>query len=104
MAKSPNEHIRDLSLEVRAIRERETALRDHLDDLKARDEKREKENAEIRRELTEVRQENAVLKQQLQDHVKHNELSDARRWAFVLAFMSALLALASGLIISLTRK
>jgi hypothetical protein len=84
--------------------QREAALRDHCNDLRARDEKREKENAELRRELAEARQEIAVLRQQLQDHVRHTELSDARRWTVILALLGAALSLAGGLIVALARK
>jgi predicted RNase H-like nuclease (RuvC/YqgF family) len=115
VAKSPTDHIRDLTAQVRVLEDRDATRRAELEELKSvvrrereerkgADEKHQNEIAELRRELAETRQEAAVLKQQLQDHVKHTELSDARRWAFVLAFVSALLALASGLIITLARK
>jgi predicted nucleic acid-binding Zn-ribbon protein len=104
VAKSPTEHIRELSVEIRAITERESALRDQFTDLKERDEKREKENAELRRELTDVRQENAVLRQQLQDHIKQTDLADNRRWALIVLLLGAVLSLASGLIVTLAKK
>lgn len=50
----------------------------------------------------------SALRQQLQDHIKHTELSDTRRWALIVALIVALLgaalSLASGLIVSLSRK
>lgn len=115
MAKTPTDHIRDLTAQVRVLEDRDATRRADLDELKARlqqeiDErktaevKNREEFAQLHRELAEARQENAVLKQQLQDHIKHTELSDSRRWALILAFVSALLALASGLIVALARK
>jgi hypothetical protein len=104
VAKSPAEQIRELGLEVRAITEREAALRDHFADLKERDGKREKENLDLRRELAEVRQENAVLSQQLQDHIRQVELWDSRGWSLIVLPVGAVMSLASGLIITLARK
>ena len=104
MAKSPNEQIRDLALELRALREREMALRDQFADLKAADEKRREETAALQRETAELRQENAILKQQLQDHIKQVELWDNRRWSLIVLLIGAVLSLASGLIATLARK
>lgn len=104
MAKSSPEQIRDLALEVRAITEREAALRDHFADLKEQDKKRENENAELRRELADTRQEMAVLKQQLQEHIKRTDLADSRRWGLIILTLGAIFSMASGLILALTRK
>jgi flagellar biosynthesis GTPase FlhF len=111
VAKSPTEQVRELALEVRAIAERERAVREYLADLKARDEKREreienlrKENAELRREVSDSRQETAVLKQLLNDHVKKTETQEARRWTIVLALLGGVLTLATGSILTLLRK
>jgi AcrR family transcriptional regulator len=111
VAKSPTEQVRDLALEVRALAERERAVREYLADLKARDEKREREladlrneNAELRREVADGRQETALVKQQLADHMKRAETGDTRRWGLVVMFLSALLALASSLVVNLVRK
>lgn len=111
MAKSPSEQVRDLALEVRAIAERERAVREYLADLKARDEKREreiadlrKENAELRREVADSRQETALLKQQLADHLKSADTADTRRWGVIVVFLSTVLSLLSGLVVALVRK
>jgi predicted nucleic acid-binding Zn-ribbon protein len=104
VAKSPSEQIRDLNLEVRATTERASALRDHITDMKARDEKRQDELIEIRRELATLRQENAVLRQQLQDHVAQYQEWDRRRWGLIVMLIGAVLSLASGLIVTLARK
>lgn len=86
------------------MRERELALRDHCTDIKERDAKREKENADLRRELAEARQETAVLKQQLQDHVAQYQEWDRRRWGLIVLLLGAVLSLASGLIVTLAKK
>jgi cell division septum initiation protein DivIVA len=111
VAKSPSEQVRDLALEVRAIAERERAVREYLADLKARDEKRErdiadlrKENAELRREVSDARQEAAVLKQQVAELTKQKDTGDARRWGVIVMFLSGLLSLATALVVALVRK
>jgi hypothetical protein len=104
VAKSAPELIRELTVDLRVQEERLDSLQDEVNQRKAADEKRREEIAELRRELAEDRQENAVLKQQLQDHVKHTELSDARRWTMILALLGAALSLAGGLIVALARK
>jgi type IV secretory pathway component VirB8 len=97
VAKSPTEQIRELTVQVAILAERDVVRQQEISELKARGEQERDARQRIEVELS-------ALKQQLQDHVKHTELSDARRWAFVLAFLSALLALASGLIVALVRK
>lgn len=57
----------------------------------------EKANADLR-------QENALTRQQLAEHLKRVEVWDARRWALVAVLMAALLSLASGLVVALARK
>lgn len=112
MAKSPTEHVRELNLEVRALAEREAALRTLVSDLRAADEQRREEIAELRRnelgelrqELALVRQENAVLRQQLQDHIRQVELWDGRRWGLFVLLIGAVLSLASGLIVTLAKR
>jgi predicted nucleic acid-binding Zn-ribbon protein len=104
VAKSPSEQIRDLNLEVRAMAERESALRDHITDMKIRDAKRQDELVEVRNELALLRQENAVLRQQLQDHIAQYQEWDRRKWALIVMLIGAVLSLASGLIVTLARK
>ena len=56
------------------------------------------------RAITELRQENAVLRQRLDDHLKRVETWSARLWALVPVLIGAVLSLASGLIVTLARK
>ena len=58
----------------------------------------------LRRELAEARQENAILKQQFQDHIKQVEIWDNRRWTLFVLLVGAVMSLASGLIVALARK
>jgi len=58
----------------------------------------------FREELAASKQENAVLRQQLQDHVKQVEVWDNRRWGLFVLLIGAVLSLASGLIVTLARK
>ena len=55
-------------------------------------------------ELADLRQENALTRQQLAEHLKRVEVWDARRWALVAVLMAALLSLASGLVVALARR
>jgi predicted nucleic acid-binding Zn-ribbon protein len=115
VAKSPAEQFRDLALELRGVTEREAALRDHIGDLRQRDGKHEneirelrKENADLRLAVAEARAaaqtEIATLRQQLQGLLAQFQEAERRRWSMVVAFLGALLALASGLIVALARK
>lgn len=101
MAKSPTELARDLAIEVRVLKERD-ATRER-DVAQLRDELAKERDARSRLE-TEV----SALKQQLQDHIKHTDTSDSRRWSLVVALVVALFgavcSLASGLIVALARK
>lgn len=104
MAKSPSEQIRELVGEVAILREPDAARRRELDILQE-DLRRQTDELKDERE-TRHRLQNEVteVKQQLQDHIKHTELSDAQRWALIVALLGAVLSLASGLIVSLVRK
>lgn len=115
MAKSPTEQIRDLSTELVILRERDAAHRREIEELKthyrhetlrreAADEKPQGDVAELKSETAHLRQENAVLKQQLQDHIKQVEVWDGRRWGLFVLLVGAVLSLSSGLVISLSRK
>lgn len=55
------------------------------------------------RTLTELRQEIALLRQRLDDGQKRSEEWGRRLWALIPVLLSALLALASGLIVTLVR-
>ena len=97
MAKSPSEQIHELFVEVGILRERDDTRRREWDELKS--ELKDERNARQRLEI-----EVSALKQQLQDHIKHTELSDTRKWSLILALFGAVLSLASGLIVALARK
>jgi hypothetical protein len=93
-----NEDLRhELALELRSLKERDAT--------------RERDVARLRDDLTEERnaraaieKENAILKQQLQDHIKQVELWDNRRWSLIVLLIGTILSLASGLIVTLARK
>lgn len=104
MAKSAPELIRELTTDLRVQEERLESLQDEMVQRKAADEKRREENIQLRRESAEARQETAVLKQQLQDHIKRTDLADGRRWGLVVLLLGAVLSLASGLIVTLAKK
>ena len=104
MAKSAPELIRELTTDLRVQEERLESLQDEMVQRKAADEKRREENIQLRRESAEARQETAVLKQQLQDHIKRTDLADSRRWGLVVLLLGAVLSLASGLIVTLAKK
>ncbi len=55
-------------------------------------------------ELAAASQENAVLRQRFDDHLKRVETWSARLWALVSILIGAVLSLASGLIVTLVRK
>jgi len=58
----------------------------------------------LREELAASKQENALLRQQPQDHMKQVEVWDNRRWGLFVLLIGAVLSLASGLIVTLARK
>jgi hypothetical protein len=104
VAKSPTEQIRDLALEVRALRERdgfhEREIQRIREDLGH--ERSEREQEREARAALEI--EHAALKQQLQDHLKQVELWDNRRWGLFVLLIGTVLSLASGLIVTLARR
>jgi hypothetical protein len=51
-----------------------------------------------------IDRENATLKQQLQDHIAQYQEWERRRWGLIVILISAVLSLASGLIVTLSRK
>lgn len=56
------------------------------------------------REIAELRQENAVLRQQFRDHLNRVETWSGRLWTLITVLVGAILSLASGLIIALSKK
>ncbi len=96
MAKSTAEQVRELASDLRAA--------DITSAYTEREVLRIRETTEVLKvDLSSLRQENAVLRQRLDDHTKRYELWEARRWAFVMALVGAVLSLASGLIVTLAR-
>jgi uncharacterized protein YlxW (UPF0749 family) len=108
VAKSASEQARELAVQLEILRERDAARARESDRTQA--EVRDLE-AELRRERdarSRLETEVSALKQQLQDHIKHTDTSDSRRWglvvALVVALFGAVCSLASGLIVALARK
>lgn len=97
MAKSPAERFQELNIEINALRERDTARKDALSELKS--ELKDERDARHKVEL-----ELADLKRQFQDHLAQYQEWDKRRWTLILALLGSVLALASGLTIALVKK
>ncbi|MDY3554451.1 hypothetical protein R5W24_003575 [Gemmata sp. JC717] len=97
MAKSPSEQIRDLVADLKVLADRDDNRRRELEKLSTKVEA-------LQTELAAERAERAALRQQLQDHIKHADLVDGRRWTLILALFGAALSLASGLIVTLAKK
>ena len=97
MAKSPSEQIRELVAELKILAERDENRRRDVERLTRKSE-------DLPAELALLRQENAVLRQRLDDHLKRVETWSARLWALVSVLIGAVLSLASGLIVTLVRK
>jgi len=91
------EQMRNLALESRGTIELLKQLAKEFDEQKAPNEKH-------REDISSLRQENALLRQRLDDHLKRVELWDNRRWGLIVLMAGALLSLASGLIVTLARK
>lgn len=108
MAKSPTEMIRELAAELRVSNERIDALREEAHDRRTVDQRFDDRLREVvqelRAELAEVRRENAVLQQRIDDLTKRAETWGNRLWGLILALVGATLSLASGLIATLARK
>ena len=111
MAKTPTEQIRELTTDVRVLEAGNGSLREQVAHLKNTDAQQQgeiaalrNENTDLRRELGETRVELAVLRQQLQDHIKRADLADSRRWGLIILALGAIFSLATGLIVTLARK
>jgi hypothetical protein len=89
--------IADLSAVSDVINERLESTRRGLEDERTLGRERD-------RMMMELRQENAVLRQRLDDHLKRVETWSARLWALVSVLIGAVLSLESGLIVTLVRK
>ncbi len=71
---------------------------------KTADERLREENIQLRRELAEARQEIALVKQSLQEHIKKTDLADSRRWGLIVLVLGGIFPLVTGLIVTLVRK
>jgi hypothetical protein len=97
VAKSPTEHIREMVVEIKVLAERDENRRRELERVVARTDA-------LLTEVTTLKQENAVLRQLVQDHVAQYREWDRRRWGLVTLLIGTVLTLASGLIVTLARK
>lgn len=115
MAKSSVELIRDIQRQCDVLTERDSNRRERVEGLAtdleqeqvertAADEKHRTGVVELRRELADARQEAAVLKKLLEEHIKKTDLADSRRWGLIVLALGAIFSLATGLIVSLTKK
>jgi chromosome segregation ATPase len=78
-------------------REQLAQVRRELDDERARG--RDRDQA-----LAELRQENALLRQRLDDHLKRVDTWSARAWSLIVLLIGTVFSLASGLIVTLAKK
>jgi hypothetical protein len=77
MAKSTAEQLRDAANNLITLAEREVALRREVERNTTLVEK-------IREEMIALRQDNALLRQRMEDHLKRVEEWDRRRWSAIL--------------------
>ena len=112
MAKTPTEQFKEIAVSLKSLDERLESvrkvevveLRRQLDEERAAGRDRDRQLTELRLENAELRQDNAVLKQLVQDHIAQYQEWDRRRWALILALIVAILSLASGLIVTLSKR
>ena len=97
VAKSPTEQVRELVQELKVLAERDENRRRELERITTKVDCMQVEIADLRRE-------NAVLKQQLHDHVARYQEWERRRWSLIVLLVGAVLSLASGLIVTLAKK
>jgi hypothetical protein len=97
MAKSPTEQFRELSIQHELLMERDANRHREVQELKVILEK--ERDARITSD-----RENAILRQQLQDHLTQYQEWDRRRWGLIVMLIGAVMSLASGLIVTLVRK
>lgn len=105
MAGTPAERFRNQvtgtlsTLTARADQSHEESalLRKQLDEERAAGQERD-------RVIAELRQENALLRQRLDDHLKRVEMWSGRFWMLVPVLVGAIFSLASGLIVVLAKK
>ncbi len=97
MAKSPTELIRDLEKVV-------VALQQQLDHVGEKVEDGRPVHRDVERGLADVRQEVAILRQRLDDHLKRVEEWDRRRWMLYGLLIGAILSFVANLVVALVRK
>jgi hypothetical protein len=97
MAKSLTEQIRDVASDLRVMQERDEQRHRELERATTKSET-------LQIEVAALRQENAVLRQLVQDHIAQYQEWDRRRWGVLTLLIGAVLSLASGLIVTLARK
>jgi hypothetical protein len=97
MAKSLTEQIRDLASDLRVMQERDDQRRRDIDRVTTKSDT-------LQQDVAALRQENAVLRQLVQDHINQYQEWDRRRWGVITLLIGAVLSLASGLIVTLARK
>ncbi len=104
MAASPTEKIAELTSVVATLTERlDNALNDNGLLRKMIEEERALGRSRDT-SISELRQENAVLRQMVTDLKSRAETWTNRAWGFFVVLVSAVLSLASGLIVTLARK
>ncbi|HET6573224.1 MAG TPA: hypothetical protein VFG68_06455 [Fimbriiglobus sp.] len=104
MAKSSTEQIREVAMELATITERLNNFRDSLSERRLANEKLAEKMAELAIQTTDLRQEIALLRQRLDDHLKRVEEWDRRRWMLYGLLIGAILSFVANLIVALVRK
>jgi hypothetical protein len=105
MPKTPTEQFKEIAVSLATLTERLDNLRNQeLGQLQKQLDEERAAGRERDRQVSELRQENAVLKQLVQDHIAQYQEWDRRRWSLILALVGAVFTLASGLIVTLAKK
>ena len=104
MAKSTAEQLRELYEQLAVLTERDATRQREVEELKAVVEREREGRVEAQLENATPRQENAVLRQLVQDHIAQYQEWDRRRWTLITLLIAAVFSLASGLVVALTKK
>ena len=101
MARTPTEQLREqvneLATNQAVNNAREASIERDVAEVKALLEKQ-------RYDVAELRQDNALLRQRLDEHLKRVEKWDTRFWGLIVVLVGALLSLSAGLIVVLVKK
>ena len=101
MARTPTEQLREqvneLATNQAVNNAREASIERDVAEVKALLEKQ-------RYDVAELRQDNALLRQRLDEHLKRVEKWDTRFWGLIVILVGALLSLSAGLIVVLVKK